>query len=97
MTRPTELPEHDREHLDELLTACPHLAVLAEHVRAFAALLTDRRSADLEDWMSAVEASDLTALNGFVRGLRKDLPAVTAGLSLPYSNGPTEGVNTKVN
>jgi transposase len=96
MTRPTELPEHDREHLDELLTACPHLAVLAEHVRAFAALLTDRRGADLEDWMSAVEASDLPALNGFVRGLRKDLPAVTAGLSLPYSNGPTEGVNTKV-
>jgi hypothetical protein len=46
--------------------------------------------------MSAVEASDLPALNGFVRGLRKDLPAVTAGLSLPYSNGPTEGVNTKV-
>jgi hypothetical protein len=96
MTRPTELPEHDREHLDELLTACPHLAALAEHVRAFAALLTDRRGADLEDWMSAVEASDLPALNGFVRGLRKDLPAVTAGLSLPYSNGPTEGVNTKV-
>ena len=46
--------------------------------------------------MSAVEASDLPTLNGFVRGLRKDLPAVTAGLSLPYSNGPTEGINTKV-
>jgi transposase len=29
-------------------------------------------------------------------GLRKDLPAVTAWLSLPYSNGPTEGVNTTV-
>jgi transposase len=46
--------------------------------------------------MSAVEASDLPALHGFVRGLRKDLPAVTAGLSMPYSNGLAEGVNTKV-
>jgi hypothetical protein len=44
--------------------------------------------------MSAVEASDL--LHAFVRGLRKDLPAVVAGLSLPYSNRPIEGANTKV-
>jgi hypothetical protein len=32
---------------------------LAEHVRAFAELLTTRRGADLEDWMSAVEAGEL--------------------------------------
>jgi transposase len=35
------------------------------------------------------------ALHAFVRGLRKDLDAVVAGLSLPYSNGPIEGTNTK--
>jgi hypothetical protein len=29
-------------------------------------------------------------------GLRMDLPAVVAGLTLPYSNGPIEGANTKV-
>jgi transposase len=28
--------------------------------------------------------------------LRKDYDAVVAGLTLPYSNGPTEGVITKV-
>ena len=44
---------------------------------------------------TAVEASDLPALHAFVRGLRKDLDAVVAGLSLPYSNGPIEGTNTK--
>jgi hypothetical protein len=96
MTRPADLPEPDRAHLDHLLGACPHLIILAKHVRAFAALLTDRRGAELDGWMSAVAASDLPALHGFVRGLRKDLPAVVAGLSLPYSNGPAEGVNTKV-
>ena len=96
MTRLTDLPEHERGHLQNLLARCPHLAVLAEHVRAFADLLTRRRGADLESWMTTVEASDLPALHGFVRGLRKDLPAVVAGLSLPYSNGPIEGANTKV-
>ncbi len=96
MTRPAELPEPERCHLDELLAAYPHMAVLAKQVRAFAELLTTRRGADLKAWMSAVEASDLPALHAYVRGLRKDLPAVTAGLSLPYSNGPMEGANTKV-
>jgi transposase len=96
MTRPAELPGHDRTHLQDLLTACPPLAVLTEHVRAFAALLTARRGHDLHDWMSAVDGSDLPALHAFVRGLRRDLAAVVAGLSMPYSNGPIEGANTKI-
>jgi transposase len=95
MSRPADLPDHDRSHLDELLASCPPLTVLVEHVRTFADLLTTRRGNDLEDWISAVEASDLPALHAFVRGLGKDLDAVAAGLSLPYSNGPIEGTNTK--
>ena len=95
MSRPTDLPEHERSHLDELLAGCAPLAVLAEHVRTFAELLATRRGADLTDWMTAVEAGDLPALHAVVRGLRKDLDAVVAALSLPYSNGPIEGTNTK--
>jgi hypothetical protein len=91
MTRPAEPPEHDRGRLEDLLASCPHVTVLAEHVRAIAEMLTIRRGADLESWMTAVDASDLPALHAFVRGLRKDLNAVTAGLTLPYSNGPQRG------
>jgi transposase len=96
MTRPTELPQAERAHLQHLLAACPPLPGLADHVRAFAALLTGRRGEDLEGWMSAIEASELPALHSFVRGLRRDLAAVVAGLSMPYSNGPIEGANTKI-
>jgi transposase len=46
-------------------------------------------------WMGAVESSDQPALRAFVRGLRKDLDAVVAGLSMPHSKGPIEGTNTK--
>jgi transposase len=46
--------------------------------------------------MTAVDADDQPPLHGFVHGLRIDLPAVVAGLTLPYSNGRTEGANTKV-
>ena len=46
--------------------------------------------------MTNVDADDLPPLHGFVHGLRMDLPAVVAGLTLPHSNGPIEGANTKV-
>jgi hypothetical protein len=71
-------------------------ASTAELVREFASLLTHRRGKDLHGWMTAAENADPPALHVFVRGLRKDLPAVVAGLTLPYSNGSAEGVNTKV-
>jgi transposase len=96
MTRPSDLIEAHRHHLNDLLTSCSHLSVLAELVRRFADLLTARRSNDLPDWMATAESSHLPGINSFVNGLRKDLPAVTAGLTLPYSNGPMEGTNTKV-
>jgi transposase len=96
MTPPDDLPAHRRSHLDDLLATCPHLTTLAERVRAFAGLLTGRRGQDLDAWMTAVDTDDLPALHGFIHGLRMDLPAVVAGLTLPYSNGPTEGTNTKV-
>ena len=37
-----------------------------------------------------------TRLRLLPHGLNKDQNATVAGLTLPYSNGPTEGVNTKI-
>jgi transposase len=96
MTRPASLPAHHQEHLEELLTRCAYLNVLSERVKRFADLLTGRRGEELDAWMTTVDADDLPALHGFVHGLRMDLQAVVAGLTLPYSNGPIEGANTKV-
>lgn len=96
MSRPADLPAHHRQHLDDLLAACAHLSVLTNRVRQFAGMLTGRHGEDLDTWMTCVDADDLPALHGFVHGLRMDLSAVVAGLTLPYSNGPIEGANTKV-
>ncbi|MGC5322334.1 ISL3 family transposase [Micromonospora arida] len=96
MTRPENLPAHHHSHLHDLLATCPQLSVLARRVGEFAALLVGRRGEDLDARVAAVDADALPALHGFVHGLRMDLPAVVAGLTLPYSNGPMEGANTKV-
>jgi transposase len=42
-----------------------------------------------------VGAGDLPHLHVFSRDLDREREAVIAALTLPYSNGPTEGVNTK--
>ncbi|MGW1530209.1 transposase, partial [Streptomyces sp. NPDC002159] len=44
---------------------------------------------------SQARAADLPHLHAFTQGLDRDLDALIAALTLPYSNGPTEGVNTK--
>ncbi len=51
-----------------------------------------QRCADLfETWLAQVEATGIPELQGFAAGLRRDKAAVTAALSLPYSNGQVEG------
>jgi transposase len=41
--------------------------------------------------MRSVEADNLPHLHSLITGLRRDLTAVTAGLTLTYSSGPVEG------
>ena len=59
--------------------------------QAFLALVRERRGDALEAWITEAAASGLEALARFAQGLRDDLAAVTAGLTLPWSNGPVEG------
>jgi transposase len=63
------------------------MTALTLQVQTFAKILTRRRGHDLPDW---IETTRSLGLPGF------DQAAVTAGLTLPYSNGPTEGANTKI-
>ncbi|MET8021841.1 hypothetical protein [Streptomyces decoyicus] len=54
----------------------------AERIRGFGEILTDRLGAMLPSWIDAVEASQLPGLTGFACHLRRDVDAVTAGLTL---------------
>ncbi|GAA2037689.1 hypothetical protein GCM10009839_43770 [Catenulispora yoronensis] len=41
-------------------------------------------------------ADDLPELHYFADGLQRDNAAVTAGLTLPWSNGPAEGIVNRI-
>jgi transposase len=73
------------------------MAALANLVSGFAALLKPAAGNDvkLTEWIAAARAADLPNLHSFTNGLKIDRSAVDAGLTLPYHNGRTEGVNTR--
>ena len=86
----TGLPGHldpaDEARLKAIRARCPQIDAAVRHVAGFARMIKDR-SGDkdtLTGWMAAVD-HDLPTLRSFTRGLGRDLEAVTAGLTLPYT------------
>lgn len=97
LTRPGHLNAEHRDLLARLTAACPEVTHLATTIEDFAALLTPYAGNDdgISRWVDQVRAADLPHLHAFARGLDRVRDAVNTALTLPYSNGPTEGVNTK--
>ncbi len=76
---------------------CPELDAAVRHVAGFARMIKDLSGDEntLTKWTGAVDA-DLPALRSFTRGLRRDLDAVVAGLTLEYNSGPLEGTVNRI-
>ncbi|WP_406729552.1 ISL3 family transposase [Streptomyces sp. GD-15H] len=97
LTDPENLRPKEAPLLEKITAACPEMTELADLVRGFAALLTPAQGNDLKltEWITATRAAALPHLHSFANGLELDRSAVDAGLTLPYHNGRTEGVNTR--
>ncbi|MFI2304508.1 transposase [Actinacidiphila glaucinigra] len=93
---PVTLTEEDRAGLKDVLARCPELDTAARHVRDFGEMLTNRLGCILPTWIDAVEASQLPGLTGFALHLRRDLGAVTAGLTLDWNSGSIEGAVNRI-
>jgi transposase len=91
LRRPSNLDADERDKLTDIRCRCPHLDSLVTHVKGFAEMMTHRTGENLENWLSTVEADDQPELHSFAIGIRRDQPAVTAGLTLPHSSGKVEG------
>jgi transposase len=92
LRRAEDLNPRQQQLLADVRGHCSQLDHLAEHVTGFAKMMAKRTGGqDLASWLERVEADDQPELHTFAAGIRQDLAAVTAGLSLPYSSGHTEG------
>jgi transposase len=63
---------------------------------ALLVMVREHRGEDLKAWMAEAMDSGIEALARVARGLQDDLSAITAGLTLRWSNGPVEGQVTRL-
>lgn len=90
-----------RDHLtrEEAVTVAiveadvPVLAAARCLLERFQAMIRKRDPSALDTWLDEARAGPMAS---FARGLRDDKSAVMAALSLPWSNGQTEGQITKL-
>ena len=54
-------------------------------------MVRERQPEALFPWLEDATSSGIDALKQFAKGIKQDLAAVTNALSLPWSNGQTEG------
>jgi transposase len=90
--RPVErLTAQDHHQLAQLTTQAPALAEAVALAQDFATLVRQRQPTQLDPWLARAAQSTLAPFRRFARGLRADLAAVQAAVTLPWSQGPIEG------
>ncbi len=97
----TGLPGHldgaDEARLRAIRARCPEIDAAVRHVAGFARMIKDLSGEKdkLTEWIAAVD-HDLPTLRSFTVGLRRDIAAVTAGLTQHYNSGAVEGTVNKI-
>jgi len=86
-----ELTEEDKETLERMKQADGKVAEAYDLGQRFTEMVRERQSEALLPWLEDVGKSRISALVSFAKGIKQDLAAVTNALSLPWSNGQTEG------
>jgi transposase len=81
----------DQTRLAHLLRLDPVMPCTYHQVQTFCRMSRERRGHAFDAWIAEVQQTGVKELRAFVKGLLKDAAAVRAGLSLLWSNGPTEG------
>ena len=74
-------------------SAVPALVMARDLLDRFHGMIKRHASADLEPWITDATPS---LLGSFAKGIIQDRAAVYAALTQPWSNGQTEGQNTKL-
>lgn len=91
MLRQAQKLEPDDEQLVQRMAQHPELALATELAQNFAFLVRQRQPDSLDSWLERALKSQLSPFHRFAKRLREDYDAVKAGVTMPWSNGQTEG------
>jgi transposase len=85
---PQSLEEQTERFLHHLHEHAPELSIAADLARRFAALIRGNDDAGLEQWIADAKDSELASL---AAGIDRDIKAVRAAITQPWSTSPVEG------
>ena len=69
---------------------------LYDVIREFYRIINSKREDRLEEWLTKLERFNITELQTYVNGVRKDLDTVKNGIKYEYNNGLAEGSVNKI-
>ena len=75
----------------QLMTVNTTVTTAVQLAQRFAIMVRDRQAMVLDDWLTDAGHCEIAALRSVVNGLRQDMDAVRAALTVEWSNGRTEG------
>jgi transposase len=93
---PAKRSEEQEATIQTLAALQPEIGRTVMLLEWFTGILRNRASEQLAEWMAEAEDCGIAEMKGFVGKLHQDLDAVIAGLTLPWSQGQTEGQVTKL-
>ncbi len=97
---PQDLGAAERGALDEMLRSSTDVAVIYPLIQQFEKMIKKTSSKGqterLDNWLGTTLTSGVKDFETFVMGLKRERSGVEAALTLPYSNGQTEGQINKL-
>ena len=86
-----DLSEKQQKELGVILAHCPKAALIHPLVLEFVAMVRNKQSQLLDDWLQKASNCQVASIESFAKGITTDYQAVKAALQYSYSNGPVEG------
>jgi transposase len=93
---PDRLNGEEIRDLATLMRTCPNGPFVYELAQVWRELIQNRAKDALAPWLTRAEQTDVAELRRFVSGIRGDLSAVYAALTVEWSNGQAEGQITRL-
>jgi transposase len=85
-----KLNEKQNQHVGQIRAGHSDLERAYQLSQEFVMMLSERREADLDAWLTQAERSGLPEFKKMANGIRQDYAAVKAALSSEWSNGQVE-------
>jgi transposase len=89
--RPETLQPDEQQILARLNACCPEIPTLYTLTQGFSAVFRGKQDGALQTWLDDARRTGLPDIGRFCDGLLRDAAAVTAAVTLPWSNGQVEG------